>query len=101
MKVLVNCDYGGFSVSEEVYKELGIEWDGYGFLENKDLGIESDNEYAYRSDPRLIAAVEKVGIEVAEGGRSNLRIANVPDDAKWIIEEFDGVEHVAEVHRTW
>lgn len=56
MKIAVNRCYGGFSLTKEVYDELGIEWDDYGYLENKDLGIKSNNYNAYRQDPRLIAA---------------------------------------------
>jgi hypothetical protein len=26
---------------------------------------------------------------------------DIPDDVKWEIEEYDGNEWVAEVHRTW
>jgi len=25
----------------------------------------------------------------------------IPDDVKWHIHEYDGLEHVAEDHRTW
>jgi len=30
-----------------------------------------------------------------------LKIVEVPDDANWYIAEYDGLEHVAERHRTW
>ena len=32
MKIAVNRRYGGFGLSKAVYEELGIEWDGYGYL---------------------------------------------------------------------
>jgi len=25
----------------------------------------------------------------------------VPDDVDWYVEEYDGLEHIAERHRTW
>ena len=67
MKIAVNKCFGGFGVSEAVFAELGMEWDGYGYLENKDFGIESDNWLEYRSHPKLIAAIEKVGEKAASG----------------------------------
>jgi hypothetical protein len=30
-----------------------------------------------------------------------LAIVEIPDDVQWIIEENDGMEWVAEKHRTW
>jgi hypothetical protein len=53
-----------------------------------------------RDDPLLVQVVEELGTEAADRF-SELRIAYVPDDVKWTIEEYDGKEWVAEVHRTW
>lgn len=53
-----------------------------------------------RTDPHLIQVVTEMG-ETANGQCSSLRTVDVPDDAEWEIEEYDGFEHVAEVHRTW
>lgn len=76
MKIALNKCFGGFSVSEAVFVELGMEWDGYGYgyLENKDFGIESSNWSEYRSHPKLIAAIEKVGEKAASGYLSNVGI---------------------------
>lgn len=100
MKILINVCFGGFSVSETVYKKLGIKWDGYGFLSNEDLGIKSDNDDEYRADERLIKAVEKLGIEASEND-SELKIVEIPDDMEWEIDEYDGKESVHEKHRVW
>ena len=37
MKVVINKCFGGYSLSEEAYKFLGLEWTGYGiaFLEDR------------------------------------------------------------------
>ena len=86
-KIVINRRYGGFSVSEEACKFMGIEYDGYGF----------DVE---RTDPKLIAAVETLGRK-ASGSMAKLKIVEIPDDISWHIEEYDGVEHIAEDHRTW
>jgi hypothetical protein len=53
-----------------------------------------------RSDPDLIAVIEEMG-KAADGWASELKIVEVPDDADWHIHEYDGMEHVAEDHRTW
>ena len=39
MKIAINKCYGGFSLSKAVFDELGIEWNGYGYLENESFGI--------------------------------------------------------------
>lgn len=101
MKIAVNKCFGGFSVSKEVYDKLGLEWDGYGFLSNNDLGIASDDYLAYRSDSKLIAAIESVGINNASGPSAKVRIVDIPDDIEWEIDEYDGIETVHEKHRSW
>lgn len=53
-----------------------------------------------RNDPKLIALIEEMG-EAANGACANLTIVEVPDGADWEISEYDGLEHVAEKHRTW
>jgi hypothetical protein len=30
-----------------------------------------------------------------------LRIVEIPDGVEWHISEYDGIEHIAENHRTW
>lgn len=101
MKIVVNRCFGGFSVSEAVYKELGLRWSGYGYPNNKLLDLVSDNPEAYRADPRLIAAIEKVGIEQAGGDFASLEIVEIPDDVVWEIDEYDGKETVQEKRRRW
>lgn len=101
MKIVINSCFGGFSLSKPVYDELGIEWDDFGYLRNKDLGISSENHNAYRSDPRLILAIEKVGIEKSGGFCAKLSIVDIPEGISWVIDDYDGCETVEEVHRSW
>ncbi len=89
MKVVKNSCYGGYALSEEAYKYLDLPWDGYGY--------EFEN---HRENPRLVEVVEALGNK-ASGRCSNLRIVEVPDDAEWFIDEYDGWETVREKHRTW
>jgi hypothetical protein len=53
-----------------------------------------------RDDPALVETVEELG-DIANGDCASLRVVEVPDDAEWEIDEYDGSEHVAEKHRTW
>lgn len=53
-----------------------------------------------RDDPYLVKTVEDLG-DISNGMCANLAIVEIPDDVKWEISEYDGLEHVAEVHRTW
>ena len=57
-----------------------------------------------RDDPVLVQIVETMGVQAASGGFSQLAIVEIPDDVAadgWIIQDYDGVEWVAEKHRTW
>jgi hypothetical protein len=53
-----------------------------------------------RHDPLLIQVVEELG-EVAAGSHTTLKIVEIPDGTDYTIEEYDGLEHIAEVHKTW
>lgn len=84
MKIVINATYGGYGLSTEAKKFLGINHD----------------EDIARNDPRLVAAVEKLG-DKANGFCAELKIVNIPDDVDWVIEDYDGKEWVSERHRTW
>lgn len=53
-----------------------------------------------RDDPALVAAVEELGIE-ANGEHASLVVTAIPADVSWQIMEYDGLEWIAESHRTW
>ena len=94
-KIVINVCYGGFGLSAFAMSTL------------KDrLGLsEEDSLYDWeieRDDPRLVSLVEEFGTKKCSGPHSDLRIVEIPDDVeKWVIEKYDGAEHVAEFHRTW
>jgi len=54
-----------------------------------------------REDPRLIATIEALGTKANKPHTAELVVVEIPDDVNYTIEEYDGLEHVAEVHRTW
>lgn len=53
-----------------------------------------------RDDPLLVQVVEDLG-EKANGPCSRLVIVEIPDGVEWEIDEYDGLEHIAEKHRIW
>lgn len=90
MKVVINRCFGGFGLSRKALNEYCAR-----------KGIETVSEYDMdRTDPDLVAVVESLG-KASWGNHSELKIVEVPDEVKWTVEEYDGMEWVAEVHRTW
>ena len=53
-----------------------------------------------RDDPDLVAVVDELG-DKANGRCAALLVVEIPGDVNWEIDEYDGNEYVAEVHRTW
>jgi len=93
-KVVINTCYGGFGLSEESLED---------YKKRKNI---TDENFCYwnipRDCPHLVAMVEEgVNLDYLEGQFAELKVVDVPDDANWYIEEYDGMEHVAERHRTW
>ena len=116
MKVVINRCYGGFGLSDEAV-ELYAKIKGINLSPRQKSSfaggshwyiddIHDDEHYfcSYsiesRDDPALIQVVESLG-ERANGWAADLAVVEIPDDVKWHIHEYDGIEHVAENHRTW
>ena len=104
IKVIINTCYGGFGLSKaacELYAERkgltsGTWNESWGFFEG---GNFYDREIP-RDDSVLVSIVEEMG-KAACGNYSDFRVVEVPEDADWYIDEYDGKEWVAETHRTW
>jgi hypothetical protein len=119
-KVAINTCFGGFGLSDVAFEKL-MERKGIEFEISTDNKYSSEITYYYRkgmvdddegylsayefirdrSDADLIAVIEELGLTKAAGKYAELKIVEVPDDVEWHIDEYDGVEHVAENHRTW
>ena len=92
-RIAINRCFGGFGLSKkanELYKAMSG-------MDKDDVFYDKDVE---RDDPILIKVIDELG-EEANGDCAVLHIVSIPDDVKWEIEEYDGVEWVSEVHRTW
>jgi hypothetical protein len=113
VKIVINSDYGGFSLSDEAILEYGKR-KGLNLVkdENTNWSISIfykdsvakenyfDDREIPRNDPILVEVVEKLG-DAAYGFAANLKIVEIPEDVDWCIEENDGLEWVSEKHRTW
>jgi hypothetical protein len=53
-----------------------------------------------RDDPDLVAMVDELG-ERASGQFGELKVVEIPDGTEYEIEEYDGLEHIAEKHQVW
>jgi hypothetical protein len=92
MKIVINTCHGGFGLSKEA-KDL------YKQVKNTKVDYFHSGDIE-RNDPLLVEIVEKLG-ENANGKYAKLKVVTIPDDVKWQIEEYDGLEWVAERHRMW
>lgn len=116
MKVVINRCFGGFGLSHEAivkYAVLAgitmIVVDKYPErsimrYEYYTDSISDDNYWSEydieRTDPNLVKVVEQMG-EAAWGDCAELAVVEIPDGINWHIGEYDGIEHIAENHRTW
>jgi hypothetical protein len=53
-----------------------------------------------RDDPILVAVVRDMGAAV-NSNFAKLKVVKIPGNVEWTIDEYDGLEWVAEKHRTW
>lgn len=88
-----------------------FENDFESYYSTKDLGEKTDkipNEYFWyygvrleRTDSDLIEVIEELGEEEASGRFASLEIVEIPDDVNWEIDNYDGIETIHEMHRSW
>ena len=93
MKVVINDCHGGFSLSD-----AGIA--RYAELADLKLTGHFYSRDIPREDAALVQVVEEMG-KLANGQCARLKTVEIPDDVNWYIEDYDGLEWVAERHRTW
>ena len=95
-KIVINTCYGGFQLSDAAE----VMW-----RQAKNIP-DSEGVYSYdieRDDIDLVRIVEALGAD-ADSRFSELKVVEVPAWLKqkgWTIQEYDGMEHVAEKHQTW
>jgi hypothetical protein len=103
-KVVINVKYGGFGLSDKAIEMYG-ELKGLNLQKRGSRYYYSDEScFSYydisREDPVLVDVVEKLG-ELSWWILAALKIVEIPDNVDYTIEDYDGLEHIAEKHRTW
>lgn len=97
MKIVIYTKYGAFQIPAEIHEEIGCEC-GMDVAEMDDIyhcfGRDID-----RHDARLVKAVETRAD--VNGKFHNLKVVTIPDDVEYFIADDDGMEWIAEKHRTW
>lgn len=117
MKIAINKCYGGFDLSQKLYErliELGIpKYNNWKDTPNDDSPFivpdeNSSNKYYSnftnynkRTHPLLIQAIEEIGEEESSGMFGKIKIVDIPDDLECKIENYDGLESIHEIHRSW
>ena len=98
-RIVINRCYGGFGLSKaakDMYLELTKD-------APRTTHFSVDQDIA-RDDPVLLDIIEKIGLQAAGSDFAKLMITQIPDDVPedgWVISDYDGMEWVAEKHRTW
>ena len=92
-KIVINNCFGGFWLTDrasELYKKYRVE-----------NGKGPDDQP--RDAPELVRVVEELhALRVNPGTHvCRLKIVEIPDGVEWEIDDYDGVETIHEVHRTW
>ena len=93
--IVINRCFGGFGLSaigQAEYKtRTGMDVSGtFQFLDD-DIG---------RTCPALVAMVtEDSGLY--SGRSAELKVVEIPDGVSFHVSSYDGLEHIAENHRTW
>ena len=114
MKIVINKKHGDFRLSEEAVLLYGVK-KNLNIIAKEDQKVKTITHYYLnevkeengfgeweieRNDPVLVEVVEHLG-DLANGRYSKLKVVEVPDDIKWYIHDYDGVESVHECHRSW
>ena len=114
-RLVINTCHGGFSLSHDAivrYHELQgqtIHWRRTEFGDaliyhtnprDPEASHWSDQSIS-RDDPYLVRVVQEMGGEAAGGPAAILKVVEIPESVAWHIADYDGMEWVAENHRTW
>jgi hypothetical protein len=111
-KVVYNTCYGGFGLSDAAIqryadlKGIAIHKRPTGYADRSYWAYTETDEYfdrddIVRHDRALVQVVEELG-EQASGDAADLCIREIPDGARYRVEEYDGTEWVVlETEQVW
>ena len=114
--IVINCAHGGFGLSREAQIEY-LNRAGVAYkLEDREsrddtvrfgskIKLANGNDWSdrydiARDDPILVALVREMG-DAVNSDLASLKVVKIPGDVEWIINEYDGLEWVAEKHKQW
>lgn len=115
LKALPKLFHYSLDYRDRLYKKIGADKEelftmsiikdyGDSFHENDFTSLKIRDHYPdfdyERHDEDLVKVVEELGL-LANTRYSDLKIVEIPKDVEYQIEEYDGIEWVAERHRTW
>jgi hypothetical protein len=96
-----------YTIEVEKYKQELAEENRLFDENSKDYKGHPSNRHCWsaesqirRDDPILIQVIEDLG-DKANGTYANLKIVEIPDDVKYKIDNYDGLETIHELHRSW
>ena len=108
MKIVLNKCYGGFQLSDKAigWLEENKGWKldkdfvkvSWGFSDRTLMAKADTDELRINLD--VIECVETLK-EESHTRLSKLRVVEIPDNANWEIDEYDGIERVREVSEVW
>ena len=61
---------------------------------------ESRHKEEMRTNTTLVKVIEELG-EKANGWAAKLRVIDLPEGIEYEIDDYDGIETVRELHRSW
>ena len=107
MKVAYNACYGGFGLSKDALITLaelkGVDLSGMEYSHTTFHDEQYKNTFSGpedRSDKDLIKVIETLG-DKASGTCAKIAIQEIPDGAKFEIDEYDGFEAVVPPRQSW
>jgi len=105
MKIVINTDFGGFSLSKDAMIFLGRELEALVIIKRdkayhdkrlSSIPYKETNSFypnIERTDTKLVECVEKLG-KRASGSVASLTVVEIPDEMHWEICEYDGSESI-------
>jgi len=97
MKVIINKCYGGFGIDSDAREELHKLGSKIVIKQHGKI-YENRNDKA-RSCPIFVKYVEEH--TDVNGEYAALKVVEIPDGTNYVIEEYDGMEWIAEKHKIW
>lgn len=111
-KIVINTCYGGFGLSQvgtfryaelkgfSLHKKEDKRFSSYYKSPSFEVGSHFSDRDIPRDDLHLLQVIKELK-DKANGRCADLVIIEIPDGVEWQVEEYDGMEWVAERHRTW